>query len=200
MDAEAQAVLSFWLGPLDQDGMSSKDHAARWFTRSSAFDDEIRQRFGDLHRAVANGEREGWLEDPHTLVAYVIVLDQFSRNLFRNSPDSFAHDAKAARASSLAVERGDEPSLTIQQRVFLYMPFMHSESLEHQDRCVERFRSLAETAPASCRPVLENNADYAVRHRDIVARFDRFPHRNEVMGRPSTPEEIEFLRQPGSSF
>jgi uncharacterized protein (DUF924 family) len=171
-------VLSFWFAD-----------ASRWFKKDRAFDAEIRERFGALHEALERGEHEAWLDSPRGALAYVIVLDQFSRNMFRGTARSFASDARALKAACAALDRGFDRELSPPERGFLYMPLMHSEALADQERCVELFR-----------PEGAERLRYAEMHRDIVRRFGRFPHRNEILGRPSTPEEIEFLKQPGSSF
>ncbi|HLU66013.1 MAG TPA: DUF924 family protein [Kofleriaceae bacterium] len=194
--SDFERVLDFWLGELDRDGRADRAHAERWWRADPAFDEEVRERFLADHEAVMAGRREGWLEDPRGRVAYVIVLDQLSRNMFRGTPGMFAGDARALAAAREAVDAGLDRDLPHDMRYFLYMPFMHSESLADQDRCVELFRALtgeAEPSPGSA-------LDFAIRHRDIVARFGRFPHRNAILGRASTREEQEFLEQPGSSF
>ncbi|MCY1012744.1 DUF924 domain-containing protein [Nannocystis pusilla] len=124
-------------------------------------------------------------------MALVILLDQFPRNMFRGTPEAFASDAKAREVANAALDAGHEHALTQEERLFLYLPLEHSEELADQERCVELMRALDET------PMW---LDYAVRHRDVIARFGRFPHRNAVLGRESTAEECEFLMQPGSSF
>ncbi len=172
-------VLSFWFAD-----------PARWWRKDPAFDDEIRSRFAGLHAAVVRGEHEAWRDTPRGALAYVIVLDQFSRNMFRDSARMFAGDAQALSAARATVDRGDDHALTSDERLFLYMPFMHSEELADQDRCMTLLEALGRSF----------ELDYARRHRDIVARFGRFPHRNQLLGRTPTPEELEFLKQPGSSF
>ena len=171
-------VLSFWFAD-----------PARWWKKDPAFDAELRDRFLALHEAIGRGEREDWLETPKGALAYVIVLDQLSRNMFRGTARSFASDAQARAAARRAVDRGDERVLSDDERMFLYMPFLHSEDIADQDRGVVLFGSLA-----------PDKARYAEQHRDIVRRFGRFPHRNALLGRVSTPAEEEFLKQPGSSF
>jgi uncharacterized protein (DUF924 family) len=171
-------VLTFWFADPD-----------RWWKKDPAFDAEIRDRFLALHEAIERDERADWLETPRGTLAYVVVLDQFSRNMFRDSARMYESDARALAAARAALDRGMDRSLSREERMFLCMPFMHSELLADQDRCVEL---LASTRPEWVR--------YAEMHRDIVRRFNRFPHRNALLGRPSTPEELEFLKQPGSSF
>ncbi len=176
--ASIDDVLAFWFAD-----------PARWWRKDPAFDQEVRERFLALHEAIERGEREAWLETPRGTLAYVIVMDQFSRNVFRDSARAFASDERARAAARRGVDRGDDRTLSADERSFLYMPFMHSENIVDQDRCVALFAS----APP-------NQLRYAERHRDIIRRFGRFPHRNAVLGRESTPEEEAFLKEPGSSF
>lgn len=171
-------VLSFWFAD-----------PARWWRKDPAFDAELRDRFLALHEAIGRGEREDWLATARGALAYVIVLDQLSRNMFRGTARAFANDARARAAARRAVDRGDDRALSEDERMFLYMPFLHSEDIVDQDRAVALFRSLP-----------SDHVRYAEQHRDIVRRFGRFPHRNALLGRASTPGEEEFLKQPGSSF
>jgi uncharacterized protein (DUF924 family) len=171
-------LLAFWFAD-----------PARWWKKDPAFDAEIRDRFLALHDAIDRGEHEGWLDTPRGALAYVIALDQFSRNMFRGDAKSFASDARARAAARRAVDRGDDAALSNDERSFLYMPLMHSEDIADQDRCCALF-----TKGGS------DQVKYAEMHRNIIRRFGRFPHRNAVLGRASTPEEEEFLKQPGSSF
>jgi uncharacterized protein (DUF924 family) len=172
-------VLAFWFAD-----------SKRWWKKDPAFDAEIRERFGALHSAIEADECEDWLQSARGALAYVVVLDQFSRNMFRGSARMFASDERALRAAKAAIDDGHDQTLGDAERGFLYMPFMHSEALADQDRCVELFA--ASDAPG--------NLKFAEQHRDIIRRFGRFPHRNELLGRESTDEEREFLTQPGSSF
>jgi uncharacterized protein (DUF924 family) len=173
-------LLSFWFAD-----------PVRWWRKDPAFDEEIRRRFGALHAEVAAGAHEDWRATPRGALAYVIVLDQLSRNLFRDQRGSFAYDGQALAAARAAVEQRFDAALTPQEASFFLMPFMHSEALADQERCVGWFRA-AGTAPENLR--------FAELHRDIVARFGRFPHRNAILGRTSTDEERAFLAQPNSSF
>ena len=170
-------VLAFWFA-----------HPDRWWKKDPAFDAEIRDRFLGLHDAIQRNEREDWLETPRGALAYVVVLDQFSRNMFRDSARMFETDARALAAARRALDGALDRDLSRDERMFLCMPFMHSEDIADQDRCVRLFASLQEWLP------------YAEQHRDIIRRFGRFPHRNALLGRKSTSEEVEFLKQRGSSF
>ncbi len=185
----AQEVLGFWFGREGEPGYGEFREA--WFRKDPEFDRQVRDRFEDLHEAAAAGELEGWREEARSCLALVILLDQFPRNMFRGDPRSYATDRMAQETAEYAVDRAIDRELPAFQRMFLYMPFMHSEDLERQRRSVELFRALGGE---------DDTTGYAVRHMEIVERFGRFPHRNEVLGRQTTPEEAAFLAQPGSSF
>jgi uncharacterized protein (DUF924 family) len=189
----SKTILNFWFGDPAQSAYGQ--WRSIWFRKDPDFDAEIRQRFWvDYEQAVA-GQLSDWREQPGTCLALVIVLDQFSRNLFRGSPRSFAADSQALAVAQQALDRGYEAALVPVERFFLYLPFEHSEDLADQDRCVALFEALVAAAPE-----LESGLDYAHRHRRVIQRFGRFPHRNEILGRASTPAELEFLQQPGSRF
>jgi uncharacterized protein (DUF924 family) len=190
-------LLSFWFGPPGSPPLARAEH---WFARDDAFDEELRRRFAPLAERAAGGELEGWRESPPSALALVLALDQLPRNLHRGSPRAFASDAAALDVSLDAQARGFERALSPVERCFLYLPLEHSESLAHQQRSVALFEALAAQASPELREFLEVTADYARRHRDVIARFGRFPHRNGVLGRASTAEETAFLEQPGSSF
>jgi len=149
---------------------------------------------------VRAGLRENWLDEPRGRVAYVIVLDQFSRNMFRGTARMFEGDRQALAAAVEGVARHDDAALTVNERSFLYMPYMHSEDIDMQDRSVALFKELAESAPSELRGSLVAAVQYAEKHREVVARFGRFPHRNTVLGRASTPAEQAFIAEPGSGF
>ena len=187
---KADEVLDFWFGREGEPGYG--EFREEWFRKDPEFDREVRDRFEGLHEQAAAGALDDWKEDARSCLALVIILDQFPRNMYRGDPRSYATDRKAQETAEYAVDHALNRELPEFQRMFLYMPFMHSEDLAHQRRSVELFRGLGED---------EADADsYAVRHMEIVERFGRFPHRNEVLGRPTTPEEAEFLKEPGSSF
>jgi uncharacterized protein (DUF924 family) len=193
-------VLWFWLGDVDGDGLADDALTQRWWRKDPAFDHEVAAKFEPTWQAIMAGERGAWLETPHSTLAYLIVLDQFSRNMFRDTPRAFEGDAMALRVAANGVGRGLDRALHGHERVFFYMPFMHSEELAMQDRAVELFTALCDESEGRVREAVAGNVDYAKRHRDVIVRWGRFPHRNRILGRPSTPEEIEFLKQPGSSF
>jgi uncharacterized protein (DUF924 family) len=199
-DPAVARVLDFWFGTLDADGAATPHTQKRWWMKDAAFDREIRAAFADEHARVVQGAREAWLATSRGRLAYVIVLDQFSRNMFRDTPDAFVHDAQALRAAADGIARGDDLALRAAERGFLYLPFMHSEDLAVQERGIEAWTRWRDSASGGARKSAEGGLDFARRHRDIVARFGRFLHRNAILGRASTPEEVEFLKEPGSSF
>lgn len=176
---DAGEVLKFWF---------ERDRKA-WYQKNPAFDEEIRTRFLPLHEQALKGELKGWQAQAGSCLALVILLDQFPRNMFRNSAQAFAADALARDAARVIVERGWDKGMSVDERTFAYLPFEHSESAADQARNCELMKPLGEE---TCR--------YALRHKEIIDRFGRFPHRNAALGRESTPEEIEFLKTPGSGF
>jgi uncharacterized protein (DUF924 family) len=190
----AQEVRDFWFGAPGSEAAGQK--RKEWFVKSEAFDDEIKQRFGaTVKQAIAGGLREWDAEGPQGVLARILVLDQFTRNAYRNKPESFAGDALALAAARQLADSGAHTQLPPLQRAFAYMPFEHAEDAFMQERAVELFTALAAEHPG-----FDDMLDYAHRHRGVIARFGRFPHRNEILGRASTQQEIEFLRQPGSRF
>lgn len=191
-----QAILSFWFGqPTDPDyGRYRK----AWFVKSSDFDAQIRQRFLNDYEKAAAGKYADW-NTPRSAVALLLLLDQFPRHLFRGNPRSFATDQEAIALAKHLVNTSADKCLIPAERFFAYIPFEHSENLAHQERYVELIEGLIEETP-NLDSGFKSGLDYAIRHRDTIKRFGRFPHRNQILGRQSTPAEIEFLKQPGSRF
>lgn len=197
LSTRAQSILNFWFGLETAD--SYGDYRKAWFVKDADFDRQIKAQFlDDVHRARV-GDYDDWRSTPKSAVALLILLDQFPRNIYRGDPRSFATDAKALGVARSLVDMGADKLLIPVQRFFVYVPFEHSEELADQDRCVALMRSLNEEFP-DLDSGLKGGLDYAIRHREVIERFGRFPHRNEILGRESTPEEIEFLKQPGSRF
>ena len=193
MDAQAQDVLDFWFLPPD-----NRDYGqarGEWFRKDDAFDAHIRARFGTLIDAAIEGGLRAWDATPHGALARLIVLDQLTRNVYRGTPRAFAGDAQALALAVALTQAGQDQQLPPMLRAFAYLPFEHAEDLAMQARAVELFQLLSQAQPG-----FDGMLDYAQRHQEVIARFGRFPHRNAMLGRPSTPEEVEFLRQPGSSF
>ncbi len=176
-----QQVLTFWFDELSE---------SQWFAKSDKLDDDIRTRFGSVHRQAMAGNLDHWAEDDAGALALVIVLDQFSRNIYRDTPQAFAADDKALRIADSLVQSGRDKNLSDAQRSFLYMPYMHSEDPEVHQRAVALYSELGRA----------KNLEYEKRHKAIIDRFGRYPHRNEILGRESTAEEKAFLQTPGSSF
>lgn len=174
-------ILSFWFQEID---------AKLWFASDKSFDDLIRQRFLGVMQSAAVGELYPWRFSAEGRLAEIIVLDQFSRNVYRNTPQAFAQDPIALVLAQEAVASGALPSLTPTQRGFLLLPYMHSES--------RRIHVVAEALYKEFAP--SGNYEFELMHKEIIDRFGRYPHRNEILGRTSTPEEAEFLTQPGSRF
>ena len=184
----ARSILDFWFGAQDT-------ARPEWFRKDAAFDAEVARRYADQVERALSGELRHWEERTPSALARVLLLDQFTRNIFRGTPRAFAGDTLALSAARQMVTLGQDRELSPIRRTFAYLPFEHAEDRLAQDESVRLYTALAAEAPG-----LEETLDYAVRHRDIVARFGRFPHRNAILGRASTPEEAAFLLQPGSSF
>ncbi len=164
-----------------------------WFTKSEATDDLIRGRFGDIVAVALKGEIDDWARLPRGALASILVLDQFTRNIYRDTPRSFAGDSRALKLAAGLVDRNDDRALAPLERWFAYLPFQHSEFLNDQLESVRLFEQLA-------REGLQEPLAWAIKHHDVIKRFGRFPHRNAILGRESTPQEAEFLQEPGSRF
>jgi len=191
----ADAVLEFWFGTPGAEDSSYASRGKLWFGKDPDVDDYIRTAFYTLYVQAALGELDGWQTEAESSLALILLLDQFPRNLFRDDPRAFATDEKALQVAKQAIAHGFDHSLTSVQRLFVYLPLEHSESLDDQESSVALIRAIAQENPE-----LSDAYDYALRHRDVIARFGRFPHRNDCLGRISTPEEDAFLKQPGSRF
>jgi uncharacterized protein (DUF924 family) len=185
-------VLDFWFGAPGSLERGKRRDA--WFKKSDAFDQEVRSRFLPFYEEAARSKPGMWDDASHPLLALIIVLDQFPRNMFRNQARSFATDAQALAAAQRMVDRGWDLQLAPVARWFAYLPYEHAEDLAMQQRALELFECVSED------PALADVAAWARKHYDVIVRFGRFPHRNAILGRASTPEEIEFLKQPGASF
>jgi uncharacterized protein (DUF924 family) len=193
IDPRAAEVLDFWFGkPGDPQHLQTRPE---WFRKDDAFDALIARRFGPLIDAGLRGELAAWAQQPLSALALIVLLDQFTRNTRRGTAGMFAGDAQALATARALVARGDDLLLAGVQRQFVYLPFEHSEVLTDQLECLRLFERLGRDEPA-----LAGLLEWAQKHHDIVARFGRFPHRNAALGRPSTAEETEFLKQPGSGF
>lgn len=199
----ATTVLEFWFGPSGGDGDAAAiaaDKSAMWWSKDARIDAEITARFAATVDAAAAGRLEAWGDAPRSQLARIICADQFPRNIHRDSPAAFACDRLALRWAKSCVDSGDDKRLAPIQRVFAYLPFEHSEALADQRSSLALYQALADAAPAGMRELFAAYLDFARRHHDIIARFGRFPHRNAILGRQSSAEELAFLQEPGASF
>ena len=183
MNKEIDAVLDFWF---------AKGREAQWFKKSDGFDREVASALTPYFERAVEGAYDTWLDDPWGALALVILLDQVPRNIFRDSQRCYAHDDKSRAVTFAALERGyNAPPLSQQQQIFLFLPLEHSENLNDQELCCELVAGLDEDPTW---------LEWSQMHRDVIARFGRFPHRNSLLGRENTAEEIAFLKGPNSSF
>ena len=174
-------IIDFWFTELEP---------KQWWQKDDGLDAQIKTRFGELHHQASVSELFDWRESAIGSLAEIIVLDQFSRNIYREKPAAFACDVLALALAQTAIAKGFDKELTDEQRVFLYMPFMHSESKLIHKEAVKLYKALG----------IKNNLDFEYQHKAIIDRFNRYPHRNKILGRDSTKEELEFLKQPNSGF
>jgi uncharacterized protein (DUF924 family) len=195
-----ETILDFWLGSKPDDAVVAKERADLWWSKNKATDDEIRRRF-EIYVVLAISEHlNDWLSTPSGRLALIILTDQFPRNIYRDTARAFSCDKKALTWCIEGLENKVDRQLRPIERVFFYLPLEHGEYIEHQDLSVKCFSELLSSAPADQRGIFEEYLSYAIRHREIIQRFGRFPHRNKVLGRESTPDELAFLAEPGSSF
>lgn len=190
--SRAKTILEFWFGHPDEPGYGKPRQV--WFSKKTDFDREMHSRFLTDYQQAAAGYLDNWLDTPESCLALILLLDQFPRNVFRDTAEAFATDSEALSAAQHAVTQGDDRKLLPVQCWFIYLPFEHSESLADQRQCVKLFQQLSHD------PDSVGAIEYAFRHMQIIERFGRFPHRNSILNRTSTPKEEEFLQLPGSSF
>ncbi len=201
MIATQDEVYGFWFGELTADGDVAHEFIMRWWQKSDAFDAEIRARFGPTIDAASRGELSNWRRTPQGSVALIIVLDQFRRNVYRDTPAAFAQDPRARDVMTDALDRGDFDTLRTAERYILLMPSMHAEDVAVQARGLALFERARREAPSEAgREMLAKAVDFMKRHMVIVERFGRYPHRNAILGRESSDAERAFLLEPGSSF
>ena len=192
MNEQIEKILIFWFGNIQEENYGKP--RMEWFMKDANFDQEIKNQFFDTYKKAKNQELNHWQESQQGVIALILLLDQFPRNLFRNDPQAFATDHLAIATADYAINRGFDEDLLPVQRWFIYIPFEHSENIEHQRYCLELFAKLKQD------PHSQSAIEFAQQHYDIIKKFGRFPHRNQILGRLSTQEEIEFLTQPNSSF
>jgi uncharacterized protein (DUF924 family) len=199
-------ILFFWFGPRPYTAARVQQHSRIWFGEPDApelipqTDELIRERYGELTLAAARGALSAWESSPRRRLALIVLLDQFSRNIYRGSARAYAQDLQALSLTVSGMQLGADATLDPVERLFFYMPLMHAESLDVQEESVAAFRRLVEEAAADLRRIFQNSLQAAIEHRDIIQRFGRFPHRNRVLGRESTAEELEWLAHEGSHF
>jgi uncharacterized protein (DUF924 family) len=196
----ANEVLDFWFADALESIPAAQARSAVWFKADPAFDAQLTRRFGDLPQRARAGELDPWMGEAETALARILVLDQFPRNMFRGTPEAFAFDALAAAAASQAVEAGFDRQLHPLLALFVYLPFEHAESAELQARAVACYEALQARAPHGLEALFAGSTDYAHRHRALIERFGRFPHRNAILGRASTREELAYLEGGGERF
>ncbi|ABW30379.1 DUF924 family protein [Acaryochloris marina] len=195
-----ETICEFWFGT-DQDDLDViRQRSKLWWSKNPDVDTEIKARFSSYLAKATNGELEGWKQTPLGTLALILLTDQFSRNMYRDTAEAFAYDEIARKLCKQGLKDRTDQSLRPIQRVFFYMPLEHSESLADQEHCIQLFQRLAAESKPHLKDGFEQYIDFAVRHRNIIDQFGRFPHRNALLNRVSTPAEIEFLKTPGSSF
>lgn len=202
LDPRLAQVLEYWLGAEQPSNASALARKQLWFTKSEAVDEEIRHRFGAVMQEALAGRLDHEVATPLGRLAVLIVLDQFMRNAHRGTPKSFAGDAQALQLALDGVAHGhdSDDSVPPAARIFFYLPLEHAEDLNMQNHSVVAFEQLAQEATPDTREFLAGTLDYALRHREVIERFGRFPHRNAMLGRTSTEQELEYLAQPGAGF
>jgi len=195
-----EKVLGFWFGDLPDEWTYPTEKAHQWFRGDEAFHRRIREEFGEDLKLAEEGQLDSWAATARGRLALIIVIDQFVRNIYQDSPHAFAQDAKALELTLVGIDQELDLKLKPVERHFFYMPLMHAENRAAQKKSVELFTKLADDCPPAVEIPMRMALDYAERHAKIIERFGRFPHRNEDLGRASTPEEIGFLKEPNSSF
>jgi uncharacterized protein (DUF924 family) len=195
-----QPLLDWWFGTGTAAAEVAAARSALWFGKQDSQDVDARERFAGLVEQALAGELADWADSPQGWLALILLLDQLPRMIFRDSPQAFAGDGLARQLVLVGLDEAQEEALTPLQRVFIYLVLEHAEDLLLQDEAVRRFTRLLSVAADSEKPLFTDFLVYAERHQRVIARFARFPHRNAVLGRPSTPEELAFLEEPGSRF
>ncbi|MFT3742537.1 MAG: DUF924 family protein [Gammaproteobacteria bacterium] len=194
------AILQYWLGSVEKTALPSTHRTWVWFSGDPQVDKEIKTQFYEDYLKAVQGDYASWEQGPRSTLALIILFDQFSRHIYRNMPQAFDQDRKALDLCLRGVEQQFDHMLSLMERVFFYFPLMHSENAEMQSLSLRAYEMLLTLSFQETRPIFEKFLDYAIRHHEIISRFGRFPYRNEVLGRTSTPAEEEFLKNAGSLF
>jgi len=197
---DSQDVLHYWFGEQDPGFHYLKSRSDLWFRNGKQYDQEIKKRFGSLHHLASACKLDHWQQQASERLALIIILDQFSRHLYRETPRAFAQDTQAQSIVLEGIHCGHDRQLKPVQRVFFYLPLEHAEDKALQKICVEQFEMLINALPADIQPEYASTLNFARRHKEVIDRFGRFPDLNAILGRRSTAEEIEFLTKPGASF
>jgi uncharacterized protein (DUF924 family) len=200
MTETADTILHYWFGDQAGDVQTAQSQAPLWWKKSAQVDAEIKERFGECVVRAGAGGLDTWADEPRGRLALILLCDQFTRHIYRDTPQAFSLDYRAQAWTKEGLAQQADQALRPIERVFFYLPLEHSESMSDQDDAVRLFEQLKASVPAEAKDTFDRFLDYALRHRETIARFGRFPHRNAALGRPSTEEEIAFLKQPGSSF
>ncbi|MFN8577850.1 MAG: DUF924 family protein [Candidatus Sericytochromatia bacterium] len=200
MDNKYKEVLDFWFGNYLKETEPNESKSKMWFIKDSETDKEIKKTFLDDVESALNNLYDDWQNEPESSLALIILLDQFTRNIFRDTPRAFDGDLKALEIALKSIEKGFDKQFYPVKRIFFYLPFEHSENLDIQKKSLELFDNLLEETPPNLKEKISNFKTYAQKHYDVIERFERFPHRNKILNRESTNEEIEFLKTPNSSF
>jgi len=200
MSKKFEEILNFWFGQVDQEGQIEDKYKQQWWMKDDSFDQQVCDQFGeDLQKAI-NHEYDDWLDEPQGRLALIILLDQFSRNVYRNQAKAYSNDPLAVQIVLEGFELGHHKKLSMYQRAFMIMPLMHQEVLTCQTHCIELFKELQNDVPDQFKENIQGFINAAISHTKIIERFGRYPHRNEILERESTDEEIEFLKDLDSSF
>jgi uncharacterized protein (DUF924 family) len=200
MDNNEEVLLHFWFGTDGDDAVTAREKAELWWGHSFETDELLGDQFGRIAAEAARGQLGFWRDTPRGRLALILLLDQLPRAIHRGTPLAFAQDATARQLAESGLAVGTDRLLRPIERLFFYLPFEHSEDLADQNRSVQLFRELGASVPGSHRETFDGFLQYAIRHHEVIERFGRFPHRNRILGRESTPEELAFLDEPGSSF
>lgn len=195
-----ESILAFWFGDERDDARCAECQAPLWWQKNPETDRHVAERFGDAVRRAMDGELDAWAQSARGRLALIVLLDQLPRMLHRDSARAFDCDERALHCCLDGLADGLDRELRPVERLFFYLPLEHSEDLEHQQRCLDLCLALCREVPPTHRATFEQFLRFAERHRDVVARFGRFPHRNAALGRASTPEELAYLGEPGAGF
>ena len=194
MTEKIEEVLLFWFGPL-HNGVACESKQRLWWEGREEVDRQLDELFGNLVRRAVRGELEAWASSPRGRLALILLLDQFTRNIYRGTADAFGGDSMALDACRQGIRLGHDLALETSERLFFYMPLEHAESLEAQNLHIAQLESLRQSLSGAHRSLMDNAFNFAHQHRDLIVRFGRFPHRNDALGRPSTEEELAHLNQ-----